>query len=143
MYATSFVVLPLAVLSLLAPAVLAQNRCQMFVTAPSGSNFFGTGKPGFGEITRDCTVSPEGAQDTSENDEACATLSFFETNDDESIFVPGSETGLAEDVEVRIFRQDLSEGFVKFAGQDLNWQGDQCDQVGSDDLQIIRCEFDC
>jgi hypothetical protein len=115
----------------------------MFVTAESGNSFAGTAKPGFGEITRECAVSPEGAKGTSQNDEACATLSFFETNTDDSIIIPGGETGLAADVEVRIFRDDLTEGFLKFAGQDLNWEGDQCDPIGSDGFEVIRCEFDC
>ncbi|ERF72120.1 hypothetical protein EPUS_02911 [Endocarpon pusillum Z07020] len=139
MYATSFLVLPLSVLGLLAPAVLAQNRCQLFVTAPTGTSLTGT-RPGFGEITRDCAVSPEGNKGSSQNDDACATLGFMdEFNTDESIFVPA---GLSEDVEVRMFRDDLSEGFMKFAGQDLNFEG-ECEQVGSEVKAVVRCEFDC
>lgn len=139
MYATTFLVHSVSVLGLLAPAVLAQNRCQLFVTAPTGSGLKDPA-PGFGEITRDCAVSPEGNKGSSQNDDACATLGFMdEFNTDESIFVPA---GLSEDVEVRVFRDDLTEGFMKFAGQDLNFEG-ECEQVGSERKAVIRCEFDC
>ncbi len=139
MHATSYLVLPLSVLGLLAPAVLAQ-KCQLFVTAPTGTTLTGSA-PGFGEVTRDCAVSPEGNKGSSQNDAKCAVLGFMdEFNTDESIFF--RPEGFPEDVEVRAFRDDLTEGFMKFAGQDINWEGG-CEQVGSDDRPVVRCEFDC
>ncbi len=143
MYATTFIILPLSILGLLAPAVLAQNKCQTFVTAPSRSSTLQTSEdPGFIEITRDCAVSPEGDKGIGQNGDACADLGRFDGfNTDNSIFV--TPDSLPEAVEVRIFRKDLTEGFMKFAGQDLNFEGGDCADIGSENIAVKRCEFDC
>ena len=138
MYATTAL---LALLSL-TPLALAQSQCQLFVTGREVTSVISSNDP-FAELTRDCAVSPQSGG--AANNDDCATLGFLEELDfDGSMVLNSGTTGLNDDVEVRIFRDDLTEGFLKTGTTDLNFQGD-CEMEFDDDdnVESIRCEFGC
>lgn len=132
----------LALLAALTPLALAQTKCQVFVTGEKETSVISS-NPAFLEMTRSCAVSPQSKLGGNSKD--CATLGFISSLDfKNSMFVRKDKSGLTDDVEIRIFRDDLTQGFVKTKNTDLNFQGG-CDQVDGDngDISAVRCEFDC
>lgn len=133
----------------LTTSVLAQNRCQMFITHLPGNDPLSS-KPDRGEIRQSCKFAADDpkAKKDGGNGPDCKTLGEFPVDLDRDIIIAGDVTGLPEDVTVHIFNRNLREGFVKYKAADLNFEDvDQCLTTldGSLDFNVVfqRCEFDC
>jgi hypothetical protein len=131
----------------LTTSVLAQNRCQMFITHIPGTNPLFS-KPDAGEITQGCKTSFADPDAAKINPPGCVTKGTFAVDLKKDIIVPKGVTGLPEDVLVHIFNSNLREGFVKYKAFDLNFENvNQCKttedgSLGSN-VKFQRCEFDC
>ena len=105
--------------------------------------------PDSGEITQDCAVTSVDPTAPDLNSDACKILGTFDAEEYERESIISKDvTGLPEDITVRIFNDGLREGFVKYRGQDLNFEDfNQCLTTldGSLDftVEFQRCEFDC